>query len=251
MSSRYYQDAPMNPYAVANVGASARAQFIRATYGHLAGAVAVFLGILAFVFTYMIPTREAAIAFFENYFSNRFSMILLVVGFIAIGYLARYWANSQTSRAMQYAGLALYTVAEAVIFIPIMCIAIFFIPSQDGGLGILGQAGILTLSLFGGLTAAVFITQKDFSFLGTILMIGSFIALGVIVAGWIFGFTLGLFFSFFMVALASGFILYTTSNILHHYPTDAYVAASLELFASLALLFYYILMILIQMNGRD
>ncbi len=162
MNSRYYQDTPMaGEYSVASAGASARAAFIRATYGHLAGAVAVFLGILAFVFTYWIPDQQAALEFFRTYFSNRFSMILLVVGFIAIGYLARYWAHSSTSRAWQYAGLGLYTIAEAVIFIPIMCIAIHFMPPDSK---VLPQAGIMTLSLFGGLTAAVFITQKDFSF---------------------------------------------------------------------------------------
>ncbi len=77
--------------------------------------------------------------------------------------------------------------------------------------------------------------------------------MGFVIAAFIFNFgsMISLIFAFFMVALASGFILYTTSNILHHYPTDAYVAASLELFASLALLFYYILYALILMNRSD
>jgi FtsH-binding integral membrane protein len=44
-----------------------------------------------------------------------------------------------------------------------------------------------------------------------------------------------------MVALAGGAILYDTSNVLHHYPEDRYVAAALELFASVALMLWYVL----------
>jgi len=46
-----------------------------------------------------------------------------------------------------------------------------------------------------------------------------------------------------MVILAAGSILYNTSNIIHHYNTQQYVAASLSLFASVALLFWYLLQI--------
>jgi FtsH-binding integral membrane protein len=46
-----------------------------------------------------------------------------------------------------------------------------------------------------------------------------------------------------MVAFAGGAILYDTSNILHRYNTNQHVAAALSLFASVALLFWYILRI--------
>ena len=54
-----------------------------------------------------------------------------------------------------------------------------------------------------------------------------------------------------MVVLASGYILYDTSNILHHYRTNQHVAAALALFASVALLFWYVIRILIALSGRD
>jgi FtsH-binding integral membrane protein len=63
------------------------------------------------------------------------------------------------------------------------------------------------------------------------------------VAGTIFGFALGTYFSVAMVGIAGAAILYDTSNVLHHYPEDRYVAASLELFASVALMLWYILRI--------
>ena len=53
-------------------------------------------------------------------------------------------------------------------------------------------------------------------------------------------------FSVAMIGLAAGYILFYTSNVLHHYRKDQHVAASLALFASLALLFWYILRIFIS-----
>ena len=65
----------------------------------------------------------------------------------------------------------------------------------------------------------------------------------------IFGFSLGLVFALVMVLFAAGSVLYTTSNILHQYRTDQHVAAALSLFASVALLFFYILQVLMSLGG--
>ena len=143
---------------------------------------------------------------------------------------------------MHYAGLFLYVIAEAFIFIPLIFIAMMI--AEDGSFAILNQAAIMTLSLFTGLSAVVFLTKKDFSFLKSILAVGFAIALGLIVAGILFGFNLGLWFSVGMVVLASGSILYQTSNLVHKYRPNQHVAAALGLFASLMLLFWYILSIL-------
>jgi FtsH-binding integral membrane protein len=177
-------------------------------------------------------------------------MLLLVGAFIGVGWLAQTWARSDTSRGMQYLGLGLYVLIEAIIFIPLLAIAIYFVDNNpEKPLYILPKAGIMTLGLFAGLTLTVFITKKDYSFLQPILSIGFLVAFAMIIAGILFGFNLGLLFSFAIVALASGAILYDTSNVLHHYRTDQHVAAALALFASVALLFYYILWILIQLAG--
>jgi len=67
------------------------------------------------------------------------------------------------------------------------------------------------------------------------------VALMLIVAATVFGFQMGPIFSVAMVGLAGAAILYDTSKVLHHYPEDRYVAAALELFASVALMFWYVL----------
>jgi FtsH-binding integral membrane protein len=226
---------------------SARAMFIRRTYGHLAGAILAFVALELLVFGVILPTPQDRLTFLRGMFGSPGSQLVLLVAFIGAGWVASYWARSEASPLMQYLGLGLYVVVEAVIFIPILCIAVDYVKDPS----ILPTAGILTLGIFGGLTVAVFTTRKDFSFLGPIVSIGLCVALALILAAWLFGFPLGLWFSFGMVAIASAAILYDTSNVLHHYRTDQHVAASLTLFASVALLFYYILRILIEVSGRS
>ena len=211
-----------------------RAAFIRKTYAHLAVAVLLFI----LLESYLIISG-AGLALAQTMLGGRFSWFIVLAAFMGVSSLAQWWANSDTSRPLQYMGLLLFVVAETVIFMPLLYIA----SARSGGGEIIIQSGIITAGLFAGLTAVVFLTRKDFSFLGPILTVGFFVALAFIVASLLFGFTLGTFFCFIMVAFAAGAILYDTSNILHRYRTDQHVAASLSLFASVALLFWYIVQI--------
>jgi FtsH-binding integral membrane protein len=227
---------------------SERATFIRRTYAHLAGAILAFIGIETMIFGVIRQMDPHAFdQVLMGMFQSRFSWLIVMVAFIGVSYLANYWAFNGGNPALQYAGLSLYVVAEALIFVPILYVAMFLIPSEPGHqFDLVGQAGILTLCLFAGLTSVVFFTGKDFSFLGPIIGIASFVALGVIICAILFGFTLGLLFSLAMIVLAAASILYNTSNVLHQFRMDQHVAAALSLFASVALLFYYILLALMQ-----
>lgn len=222
---------------VAASPAAARAAFIKRTYLHLGGAILAFVGIEAALF--MSGMAEQIIR--DVFMANRMSWIALMVLFIAGGYGAQYLARSRQPVGVQYMGLALYVLLEVVIFLPLLYISTS--PQFGGNLNLPVQAGIVTLAVFGGLTVAVFVSGKDFSFMGPILWVGSFLALGIVIAAVAFGFSLGLVFCGAMVALAAGFIIYDTSNIMHRYGTNEHVAASLELFAAVALLYYYILRI--------
>jgi len=147
---------------------------------------------------------------------------------------------------VQYLGLSVYVLAESLIFVPLLYIAAIF-----GGDNIIPTAAIITGLLFLGLTVTAFTTRKDFSFLGPILCVGSFVALGIIGAACVFGFSLGILFAGAMVLFAGGAILYSTSKIIHSYNTDQHVAASLSLFAAVALLFWYVLRILLSLTSRN
>jgi FtsH-binding integral membrane protein len=153
--------------------------------------------------------------------------------------LAERWAVSETSSATQYFGLGVFVVAEAIIFVPLLYLATYYANDPN----VILKAGVVTIGLFLGITATVFLTRSDFSWLAPVLGIGGFAALGFIVASALFGFTLGNVFAFAMVAFAGTAILYNTSNVLHRFNTNQYVAAALTLFASIALLFWYILRI--------
>ena len=223
--------------SVAQSAPSDRALFIRKTYTHLAGAVAAF--ILVEWLLFQLGIAEILYGFVAG---SRFAWFAILGGFSLLGWMSRGLVSKTDAVEKQYAGLGLYVVGEALLFAPLLYMA----QNYAGDANVIPTAAILTLMLFAGLTTVAFTTRKDFSFLGSILRVGGFVALGLIVCSLIFGFSLGLFFSVAMVVFASAAILYSTSKIIHNYGTHQYVAASLELFSSVALLFYYIVRILLR-----
>jgi len=220
--------SPMATFA-AQAAADERTDFITKTYLHLAGAVAAFAALEAVLLN--LPGIENLVGLMVG---TRYGWLVVLGLFMLVSYIADNWARSAVKPNVQYLGLGLYVVAEAVIFVPLLFIARAVDPS------IITTAAMTTLVLFGALTAVVFITRKDFSFLRTILMFGGFAALGLIVVAILFQFALGPIFTYAMIALACGYILYSTSNVLHHYRIGQHVAASLALFAAVALLLWYI-----------
>jgi FtsH-binding integral membrane protein len=214
--------------AVGALDEQTRGTFVSRTYGHLFGAVLAFTLIEVFLFR-----TGLAVTIAQGMLGV--SWLLVLGGFVVVSWIASRVAHRAVSKPAQYAALAGYVVAESIIFVPLLVIADQVAP------GAISSAAAITFVAFAALTAVVFFTRKDFSFLRTILMWGGIIALVLIVAGVIFGFQLGTFFSVAMVALAGASILYDTSNVLHHYPEDRYVAAALELFASVALMLWYVL----------
>jgi len=166
--------------------------------------------------------------------------LIMLGGFMFITNYAESMALKTPDKNKQYLAYGIYILAEAFIFVPLIYMAAFY---MESGPEILNQAAIVTLALFSGLSAIVFVTKKDFSFLKAGLTVGFFIAIGLVVAGSIFGFNLGLWFSVGMCLLAAGSILYQTSNLVNKYGVEDYIPAALGLFASLMLLFWYVLRI--------
>lgn len=226
-------------YSVAESSPEVRASFIRKTYAHLALAILAFIGLEAGLIFSGIGDVVV-----QTMLGGRWSWLIVLGAFIGVSSLANWWANSDTSKPMQYLGLGLYVVAFSIISLPMLYIA-----TKVAGPSVIASAGILTFMLFLSLSLIVLLSRKDFSFLGPILAVAGFGALGFIVVSTIFGFSLGNIFSFVMVIFAAGSILYNTSNVLHVYRPNQHVAASLSLFASIALLFWYILRIF--MSSRD
>ncbi|HJX28783.1 MAG TPA: Bax inhibitor-1 family protein [Thermoanaerobaculia bacterium] len=220
-----------NPHGIGlptPIDVNTRAQFITRTYVHLLGAIVGFTLLEVYLFQ---SGLAASIA--ETLMGT--SWLLVLGGFMIVGWLSSRVAATVDSLPAQYAALAAYVVAEAIIFVPLLYVA------QSVAPGVIQSAAAVTLIGFAGLTAVVMITKRDFSFMRSFLLWGGVVALVLVVAGSLFGFQLGTYFSVAMIAFAGVAILYDTSNVLHHYPENRAVAAALQLFASVALMFWYVL----------
>jgi FtsH-binding integral membrane protein len=223
-----------------------RKTFIRKTYAHLTAAI-YGLVLIEFLYFQVLPLSD----WVPNLFQQRFGWLALFGGYMLVSYIAERWARSNTSLGVQYAGLAAYVFAFSVILCPLLWIANQFAFRIGGGTyNPITVAAIATLAVFGLLTAIVFVSRKDFSFLGPILGISGLLIFGAILLGAFGLLNLGTGFCMLLVVFASGAILYDTSNVLHHYRTEQYVAAALALFASVGILFWYILQIVISFSDR-
>lgn len=213
---------------VAALDTEARSRFIVRTYNHLFGAILGFIAIEFTLFTSGLAETIARTFLGVNW-------LFVLGGFVIVSWLASRTAHRAEALGAQYLALAGFVVAQALIFVPLLYVANFYAP------GTITSAALVTLLAFGALTAVAFVSRKDFSFLGALLRWVMVLALVAIVAAVIFGFELGTWFSVAMVGVAGAAILYDTSNVLHHFPEDRHVAAALELFASMALMFWYVL----------
>lgn len=241
MSQNPYQSSDYNyPSMMADVAsADARATFLKRTYLHLLGAILACAAIDAIILTVFADQLAPVVGMV----SRGWNWLIVLGAFMGISYVAERWAMSNVSKQKQYLGLGVYVLAQALILIPLLFLAQMVAP------GAIQSAGLVTAIVFGGLTLTVLVTKADFSFLKWGLVAGGFIAAGLIVVAILTGsVSLGLWFSIAMVVLACGSILYNTSNVLHRYNTEQYVAASLSLFASIALLFWYVLQIFMSLR---
>lgn len=163
------------------------------------------------------------------------SWLLVLGAFMLAGWMARGLAHRVGTPAAQWGGLALYICAQALILAPML------VWSERSVPGVIGDAARLTVIASIGLMAVAWYSRKDFTFLRPFLMWGGWIALAAIVLSVIGGFRLGIWFSAAMILLAGGGILSDTSKLQRRRLAGRETATALELFASIAMLFWYVL----------
>lgn len=236
------------PGAVATLGVSERVAFLRRTYAHLGVALIAWAALTAGMMRF---ATETSLKFSMWALQGTWTWLAVMGLFMLCGWGAQRMAMSQASSAVQYAGMALFIVAEAIILQPLLWLVMIKFGPQGEAFSLIGQAAAVTMVIFVGLTLTVFITKKDFSFMRGILMVGSFAMLGIIVASMLFGFSLGAVFCGFAVALMAGYILYQTSSIMRDFPPTFHVAAALMLFSTIATLFWYVLQLLMSLRGNN
>lgn len=225
-----------NTHAVAHADVETRANFISRTYSHLLGAILAFACLEFMFFATGIADRLAPII--ANYF-------LVFIGlFIVVGMLTSKMAMKVSSPTAQYAALFGYVLIESIIFLPLLWVANGYFP------GVITSAAVLTLVGFSVLTGIAFATRKDFSFMGGMIRWVGFLLIAMIIMSLFMpGSLLTTGIAVLAIGLAGASILYETSNIIHHYPANMHVAAALGLFASVAMMFYYVIILFMQMQS--
>ena len=236
--------------AVATVGLNERVAFLRRTYAHLGVTLLAWAALTAGIFRY---APDFSLSISKWALSSRGAWFVVILLHVAFGKLAQHLATNSTSKPMQYLGLGVGVLAEALILQPVLWILFMQFGhglGQSGAYAILGEAAVITMAIFVGLTLTVFISGKDFSFLRGILMIGTFAALGVIGASLLFGFSLGALFCGAIILLMAGYMLMQTSSLMNSFPPTYHVAAALMLFSTIATMFWYVLQLLMSLNRR-
>jgi len=223
-------DVALTP--VASLEADARAAFLARVYQHLAAAIVAFVAFEVLLFSTGLAER-----IYDLVSGSSGAWLLVLGGFMVVSWLATTAAHDVLDPARQYAGLFGLAAAEALIFAPFL---FYVFEVQDSGTTVWAAAFVTGIG-FAGLTAVGLFTRTDLSFLRPMLLWGGVVAIVLIVAALLFGLELGVWFSVAMIALAGGSILYQTQAIMRRYPEEAYVGAAVQLFASVMLLFWYVL----------
>jgi len=252
-----------NPFIVADAPAADRAAFFRRTYGLVAIGFAAFAALLYVFFqgfefqqglrgiraaTYGTGIAASVFGGLQSMMQSMgsWSMLLVMLAFWGATTVAQSLAFNRSSRGTQYAGLGLYVVLEALIFIPLIGYVIISSVDKSGvshAADVLRPAGIVTFGMIAGLTALVFMTNLDFSFLKVAIVLGSFAALAVVIVAAIAApnIQLGTWFSIAMIVLMATVILYQTNEIKNTLETDQHVAAAFILFSSFVTLLFYVI----------
>jgi len=209
-----------------------RSEFIWKCYAHVVAGILAFVAVEVYLFQSGIAERIA-----QPMLGN---WLMVLGAFMLVGWGASHAAHRVKSTAAQYGAFALFIVAEALIFAPILLVANYKAP------GVIDTAAGITIMGSVALIATAMITRKDFSFLRGLMVYGGMLVLGFIVVSVLVGYQPGSWFALGMIGFAGAAVLYDTSNIMFHYPKDRYVAAAMALFASIALMFWYVLMFLMN-----
>lgn len=211
-------------------------EFVIKTYSHLVGAIICFAAASNILLN---------LGFGEEFYwiieDNRWTWLLVLCAFVAFGWLADQLVKAEGLQ-IQYIALGTAILVEAAIFSPII-----YATYEYSGYQAIQGAGIGALALCLALTMTARNSRSDFSFLDGFIRLGTVMSLGLIISSIVFDFSLGLLFSYAMLAFAGVCVLRDTARVKSNYHKGRYVAASLELFASAAIMFWY----MIQIFGEE
>lgn len=147
------------------------------------------------------------------------------------------------------------SVLEGLFFGPVLN---YIIRGFALGGQIVGEAFAITAIVMAGIGTYVWITNKDFGYLGRFLFIGLLAVIGIGFIALILGFFGHSFFAIpqiymlyelVIVALFVGFMLYDFSNIKQRYGPGDYVTATVALYLDFLNMFWALVQILLSVTG--
>jgi uncharacterized protein len=216
------------PIPVAEAPPEVRTSFMTGVYARLMAGIAAFILLEWFLFTSGLAESIAV-------FVSNTNWLLILGGFMIVSWMSTSMLFKARTPGAQYAAYAAVVVANALLFAYPLYLAAEFSP------GSIELAAQISIVAFAVLSFIAIRTSKDFSFLRGFLMWGGFLALALIVLGTLSSFQLGVWFPIAMVGFAGAAILYDTQKVYRTYPPGSEIAAAVNLFSSIALLFWYVL----------
>lgn len=205
-----------------------RAVFLSTVYRRLVLAVALFAG-----GQWLMFSSGFAYSWTSSVMSS--SWLLILGGFMVVSWLSNRVLWGATSPSGQWAGLGALVAANVLIFSPMLVVAEIYAPGAIADAAVYALVGFVTLSV------VAVRSSRDFLWFRVWLQWAGLSALALIVVAVLFGLSLGDWFSVAMIGLASASILFETQSMLRQMPPGRETAVAASLFSSLALLFWYVL----------
>lgn len=227
--------APTLHRPVAEHPAEVRSAFMTRVYLKLLVGIAAFIGVEYVLFTTGVAELMYGLVVSTNW-------LLILGGFMLVSWMATSLTRGATTPIAAWAGYGLLVVANALLFAGPLYLAAN-VPALEGTITLAAQ---LSLGGFVILSLIAIRSGRDFTFLRPLLMWGGVIALALIVGSVLMGANLGIWFPIAMIGFAGGAILYDTQVVYRSYPPDRDVQAAMSLFSSVALLFWYVLQLLMR-----
>ncbi len=169
-------------------------------------------------------------------------ILITLLGYFGLLFAVSHYRNSSIGLVLVFAltgfmGFTLGPILNSYLALP-----------NGAGLVMMAMGG--TALIFFSLAGYALVSRKDFSFLGSFLMVGILVGfLAALVAVFFEMPALSLAVSSMFILLMSGLILYETSNIIHGGETN-YIMATVTLFVAIFNLFTSLLHLLGFMNNE-
>ena len=244
MAKFFAQAKPVNGNVYEQSGVD-RLSFLKKVYGYFSFSL-IITGIGGYVgFKFVIGMLQRGTG--RNIYS-----IMIILAIVELVALAITWFVRKKDPINKIM-LAVYSFLSGFTLGPLLAIAVLMAMGKGMAAGTLVlQALIITFLVFVGLTSYVFISKKDFSFMGGALMIGLFVLIGMGLMGLIFGFgrPMAILYSGAGALIFAGFMLYDTSMIMRRYTHDEYIAGAINLQLDFVLLFMHILRLIMILQDR-